>query len=796
LKIIDDGVKKIISALEKEKINFSGKNILITGGAGFLGSWTCDVLVRMGANIICVDNLASGLSSNISHLLQEDSFKFIEHDISKPLYIDEKLDIVMHMASRASPFEFEKYPIQILKANTMGIWVALGIAKKHKARFLYTSTSEVYGDPDPRHIPTPETYNGNVNPIGPRSCYDESKRAGEAFVKAYELQHGLDTMIVRIFNSILEDQPVVVFNDGEAHIQSIGEYVKKADFKNRIVVPSFEPRTCKMVLREVSHVIKHPYKGDAYEIETTYGRKVRVTGDHSVFTVGDDLKPKAVPVRSLKVGDKIAVPARLPVVERDIEKFTLSEILIKICSEEELWNFAVYHPKLKKEIRERRAEIYEFLCNSGHFKARQKRSIWGNVYRYINSSTLPLPVVKELSLDIPDSGKIKICWGGKQILVPNIIKVSGELLWLLGFFIAEGSYAKIDGKNYAISFSSDEYLLEKAKKILENIFNVNVVIQHAKNGRSPAIYAHSKLLLFLFERIFKVLDGRVPPWIFQLPLSKLKYFLEGYREGDGTHSGRALGKQLDFNTTNESLALDILYILLRFGIVAMVRKYKTTYKEKYGSRKFPFYRISIRGLSNYNILEWDSGVSQNLNRKRTGDLVWVIVKKIRKVKTSKFVYDFSVPGTENFIAGWGISCHNTYGPRMRAGDIYGRVVPRFITQALNNEPITVFGDGSQTRSFTYVTDQIEGILRLAAMDARGEVVNIGNNIETSIIELARLIKKLTNSKSEITFHPLPADDPKRRCPDISKARHLLNWKPKVTLEEGIKNTIKWFEMIR
>jgi UDP-glucuronate decarboxylase len=337
--LIEEDIKGITSTLEKEGISFEGQRVLITGGAGFLGSWTCDVLIKMGAAVTCIDNLASGLTSNISHLLENESFEFIKHDISRPIFLDKDLDIVIHMASRASPFEFEKYPIQILKANTMGIWVALGIAKKHKAKFVYTSTSEVYGDPEPKYIPTPETYNGNVNPVGPRSCYDEAKRAGEAFVIAYRSEHGMDTRMVRIFNS--------------------------------------------------------------------------------------------------------------------------------------------------------------------------------------------------------------------------------------------------------------------------------------------------------------------------------------------------------------------------------------------------------------------------------------------------------------------------YGPRMRADDIYGRVVPRFIHQALNNEPITVFGDGTQTRSFTYVTDQVEGILRLASVEeAKGEVINIGNDKETTILELAKLVKKLTNSSSEITFHPLPRDDPKRRCPDISKAKRILKWQPTVSLEDGIKKTIAWFEETR
>jgi UDP-glucuronate decarboxylase len=155
---------------------------LVTGGAGFLGSWLCDVLVELGAQVICLDNFASGMESNIAHLMSRDNFTFVRHDITQQIFFDEPIDVVMHLASRASPFEFEKYPIQILKANTLGIWVALGIAKKHNARFLYTSTSEVYGCAEV--IPTPEEYRGNVNPVGPRSCYDEAKRCGESYVIA------------------------------------------------------------------------------------------------------------------------------------------------------------------------------------------------------------------------------------------------------------------------------------------------------------------------------------------------------------------------------------------------------------------------------------------------------------------------------------------------------------------------------------------------------------------------------------------------------------------------------------
>ena len=330
---IQRDVKEIIRNLGD--IRFEDKVILVTGGAGFLGSWICDVLVEQGARVICVDNLSSGLESNISHLLDRENFRFIKHDISEPLKLDEeKIDLIMHLASRASPLEFDKYPIEIIRANTLGTMNMLELARKHNARFLFTSTSEVYGDA--KVIPTPETYNGNVNPIGVRSCYDESKRCGEALCMAYLRQYGLDVRIARTFN--------------------------------------------------------------------------------------------------------------------------------------------------------------------------------------------------------------------------------------------------------------------------------------------------------------------------------------------------------------------------------------------------------------------------------------------------------------------------TYGPRMRADGVYGRVVPRFITQALNNEPITIFGDGKQTRSFCYVTDQIEGLLRLAWFDeCKGEVVNIGNPNEIKILELAEIIKKIANSKSEIKFYPPMPDDPRRRCPDITKAKKILNWIPKVELEDGLKRTVEWFK---
>src|SRR5216117_2186143 len=185
--------------------------ILITGGAGFLGSHLSDLLLQSGHSVICMDNLLTGRVENIAHLLGHDQFSFVKYNVCDYLHIEGPLDAVMHFASPASPQDYLEFPIATLKVGALGTHKALGLAKARGARFLLASTSEVYGDPLVN--PQPESYWGNVNPISPRGVYDEAKRFAEAITMAYHRYHAVDTRIARIFNTY---GPRMRMNDGRA----------------------------------------------------------------------------------------------------------------------------------------------------------------------------------------------------------------------------------------------------------------------------------------------------------------------------------------------------------------------------------------------------------------------------------------------------------------------------------------------------------------------------------------------------------------------------------------------------
>ena len=235
IPLLDKIVSKSVLKLRKDvKDKVDGQRVLITGGAGFLGSWLCDSFVD-SCKVVCYDNLATGRLENIEHLKGNKNFEYRRVDVStKNWNVKGKFDLILHLASRPSPDDYQKHPVETLAVSTNGVAGALELARRNDARLLFASTSEVYGDA--QVVPTPETYWGNVNPLGLRSCYDEGKRVSEAMCMAYKRQYNTDIRIVRIFNTYgpriraagaygralprfivqaLENKPLTVYGDGK-----------------------------------------------------------------------------------------------------------------------------------------------------------------------------------------------------------------------------------------------------------------------------------------------------------------------------------------------------------------------------------------------------------------------------------------------------------------------------------------------------------------------------------------------------------------------------------------------------
>ena len=230
-KIIHEDIEKIKNNVKEDF--FSEKKVLVTGGAGFIGSWLCDVLVDFGTDLTVVDDLSTGRSTNINHLTNASNFRVVKNDVCK-FHSKEKFDLILHMAAHASPDEYLAHPIETLQTSSVGSANMAELARINDATLLFASTSEVYGDSE--IIPTPESYWGKVNPIGPRSCYDEGKRYAEALLIAYQRQYGLDVKLPRIFNTYgprlredglygralsrfilqaLTGEPITVYGDGK-----------------------------------------------------------------------------------------------------------------------------------------------------------------------------------------------------------------------------------------------------------------------------------------------------------------------------------------------------------------------------------------------------------------------------------------------------------------------------------------------------------------------------------------------------------------------------------------------------
>jgi UDP-glucuronate decarboxylase len=764
--------------------------VVVTGGAGFLGSHLCESLLARGDEVVAIDNLLTGSLDNIAHLFGQPGFFFVEHDVTNFVHVSGPVDAVLHFASPASPKDYLEHPIKTLKVGSLGTHKTLGLAKDKGARFLLASTSEVYGDP--QQHPQTESYWGHVNPVGPRGVYDEAKRFAEAMTMAYHRFHAVDVRIVRIFNSILAGE-MVLYDDGQelCHepVESVAlRYGLNAELDD-VRVPAFDQRGM-IAARTADAFVGHPAQTACYEVRTRYGRSIRVTGDHSLFVEGPDGSPVARPVRELRRSDRIAIARRIDVVERDRVAVRVRDVVAGLGLDP--WSVDIRSEALVPQLRDARHALQALFNRTVESTAvDRQRAMWSRVKGCIDRGTVPVAAVQALGLPIPDGATIRPHSAGPAATLRETIPLNDDVLWLLGLMVAEGCRFERPGRSAFLNISCDEATLDLAAKIIERDLGLHVVRAPASSERGAAIYVHSVLLLRVLDYLGFADLRCIPGWILGLPQARLKWFLEGYRVGDGVHSGQKLlaAERHEFSTVSSRLKDDLIVAFARFGLVPSVGQYASTLEQKTGDRRYPFWRLTLTKVAPWSPLDWDEGVTQTLQSRVYGDLVYASIKAIEEVEPTELVYDFCVPGAENFWAGSGVMAHNTYGPRMRPND--GRVVSNFLVQALEGKPLTIYGDGNQTRSFCYVDDEVRGILALLDGDEVGPV-NIGNPGEFTVRELAELVLEVTGSTSEIVYEPLPVDDPTQRRPDITLARARLGWEPKVALREGLERTAPFF----
>jgi UDP-glucuronate decarboxylase len=656
------------------------RKILVTGGAGFIGSNLCSKLIDQGHEVICLDNFFTGNKKNIFNLLNNPRFELVRHDITIPYHAE--VDQIYNLACPASPVHYQYNPVKTINTSILGAINMLNLAKEVNATILQASTSEVYGDP--LIHPQVESYWGNVNPVGVRSCYTD------------------DT-------EILTNTGWKYFT----HLNSTDE------------IATLNPITKKLEYYQPYEIIKEQYEGDIYTFKN-WNIDLSVTPNHNMY-----------------------------VKYRQNEEFVFQKAeylhdfrhvnLLKTCEWDGIGQEYFYFPEYTKNLK---------YCK--------------------------IPIMDKVRMD--------------------------DWLEFMGYFLTEGcTYLQkaikivnnktYHTKKYRIQISQSKLknpiVFEKIKNCLARL---NIKYSISKSGNSYFVFQNKQLFTYL-STFGKSKDKFIPREFLNLSKRQLNILYEAMMDGDASKITTTQSSHIYYSISDKLLD-GVQELLLKIGRYGNIQNTPTGRKTK-----------SMTCINN----EKSHQYSKPTIKKYEGYVYCVNVKNhiiyVRRNGKAVFCgncYDEGKRCAETLFVDYHrqyntkikiIRIFNTYGINMQKND--GRVVSNFIIQALKNENITIYGNGSQTRSFQYIDDLIEGMIRMMnTPESFIGPVNIGNPNEINIKKLAEKIIQLTNSDSKIINLPLPSDDPIKRKPDISLAyRELDNWTPKITLEEGLIKTINYFKNI-
>ncbi len=643
--------------------------ILITGGAGFIGSHLVDRFLSEGHQVVAMDNLITGDLANIAHHRSNPRFEFIYHNVSQHIHVTGPLDWVLHFASPASPVDYLQYPIPTLKVGALGTHNALGLAKAKGAKFMLASTSEVYGDPLVH--PQPEDYWGHVNPIGVRGCFSsDTEILTKDSWKLFSQLTDRDEVLTLAPDGYMQyQQPVEIIQQ-----RYVGELIRFSNSKiDLLVTPNH-----KMLLRE---------RGEQeFRLVEAY-RNIKWE--------------KAEMLKSGKWVGEERVCFHLPLVSN-------AKTPQRSCIPMDLW-----------------LEFFGYFITRGSTYCRQREDVSeGETYGQKDYTVL----ISQSRKHPAQRAKIRDC------------------LRRLGFKFYE----------------------EKAQfRIL------------------------SEQLFMYLQQFGKARQRYIPREFLLLCPRQLRILFDAMMLRDGGADGKR------FYSNSPALVDALQELSLKLGMAGSIHRKDqgrpasaihilTNQAKDFLTPRYP--RRSVEWYDGY--VYCVNVPNHTIYVRRNGKALWCgnCYDEAKRYAEAITMAYHRAHGVDVRI----VRIFNCFGPRNRIND--GRVVPTFIGQALRGEPLTVFGEGKQTRSFQYIDDLVEGVCRLMEVSFNLPV-NIGNPTEMAILDFAKLILRLTGSRSKIEYRPLPEDDPKTRQPDISRARAVLGWEPRVPLEEGLRRTIEWYRQI-